>query len=220
MSSKLGEQDNLGVAHVMVETTAGEARAGALNATVAEQVEYNVSHAHDAAEDAANVAKVKGLELTGEPISTLEQLKAGASHATMSAAAEGEKDVESIKAAGASYIEQAKNLASSAIATARSYLPASLGGQPTSPDHDTHAKPASLEVQNVESSMQPAVSSAVETMKDYADTAKGTTGTHSTQLAEKSSLDVPPTDASLESGRHTVLEATYPSDADSGGEVE
>lgn len=63
--------------------------------------------------------KVKGPELTGEPISAAEQFEAGASHVTASAAAEGQRDVESAKAASASYIEQAKNLASDAIAAAQ-----------------------------------------------------------------------------------------------------
>lgn len=49
----------------------------------------------------------------------MEQLQAGVSHVTASAAAEGKSDVESAKATSASYIEQAKNLASSVITTAQ-----------------------------------------------------------------------------------------------------
>lgn len=49
----------------------------------------------------------------------MEQLQAGVSHVTANAAAEGQSDVESAKAASAPYIEQAKNLASSVITTAQ-----------------------------------------------------------------------------------------------------
>ena len=42
----------------MLETTAGEARSGTSNVTVAEQVEKTVDTAHTAAEHAATVAKV------------------------------------------------------------------------------------------------------------------------------------------------------------------
>jgi hypothetical protein len=48
--------------------------------------------------------------LTGEPVSAVEQLQAGASHVMASAAAEGQRDVEPAKAASASYIGQAKSL--------------------------------------------------------------------------------------------------------------
>ena len=57
-----------------------------------------------AAEDAAMVVfisatihfynKVKGPELTGEPVSAVVQFQAGASHVTASAAAEGQRNVE------------------------------------------------------------------------------------------------------------------------------
>lgn len=65
------------------------------------------------------MSQMKGPELTGESTSAVEQLQAGVSHVTANAAAEGQSDVESAKAASAPYIEQAKNLASSVITTAQ-----------------------------------------------------------------------------------------------------
>lgn len=65
------------------------------------------------------MSQMKGPELTGESTSAMEQLQAGVSHVTANAAAEGQSDVESTKAASAPYIEQAKNLASSVITTAQ-----------------------------------------------------------------------------------------------------
>jgi len=193
------------------------------NAAVADQIEENSERVHSAAEDAATVAKVKGPELTGEPISAVEQFQAGASHVTASAAAEGQRDVESAKAASASYIEQAKNLASDAIAAAQSYLPESLVGQ-TSPSLSPHTSPSSHS--NV-SSFKIKADSVLDTAGQYAKaaqdalqsqterlkgSAQGVVGTGSVQTAEQGrASDVPAISAPLESvGPHHTLGNTYP----------
>ncbi|KIL71688.1 hypothetical protein M378DRAFT_238202 [Amanita muscaria Koide BX008] len=170
------QQENPTTAHVVLETTAGEARAEAPTAKVAEQIEKNVDRTHTAAGHAAKVAKVKGPELTGESIPAVERLQAGASNVTTDAVVEGERDVENAKAAGASYLEQAKALASSAIATAQSYLPESLGGQTTSSDISPHTKPEFNKTapDSISSTLQSGVNSAIETTKQYAVAAQET----------------------------------------------
>lgn len=60
-----------------------------------------------------------GSDLTGEPTTAAGQFRGDASKTTATAVEEGKRDVEQAKATGAAYIQQAKQLASSAIETAQ-----------------------------------------------------------------------------------------------------
>ncbi|KAK2461563.1 hypothetical protein APHAL10511_006026 [Amanita phalloides] len=222
-SNVFANTENPEAAHVLLETTAGDARTQAPGPGAAEQIDQNVDRLHTAAQDAAKVAKVKGTELTGEPTSAVEQLQAGASHITTNATLEGEKDVESAKAAGASILEQVKNITMSTVAAVQSYLPENVVGHSTSSNSSPHTEPT---VHTNESNLRTGVNSVAESAKQYAqaaqDTAQlqmkgtaqgltGTTGTQGVQLAQTSC--VPAISAPLESGLHTTLGSTYPPSA-------
>ena len=59
----------------------------------------------------------KGRSLTGEAPSAVDQLRHDASKTTEAAVAEGERDVEAAKSAGAGLVDQAKGLIGNAIST-------------------------------------------------------------------------------------------------------
>jgi hypothetical protein len=63
-----------------------------------------------------------GSEMTGET-SALDTLQFQAQQATNSAAAEGQANVESAKAAGAGYLDQASTMASDVLASAQVISP-------------------------------------------------------------------------------------------------
>jgi len=116
------------------ETTAAYAQKNAPSPAVAQQIEQNVDNAQEAAYHAAAAAphKVPGAS-AGLP-SALDTLEQQSSAKTEAAVAEGKQDVHAAKAAGASYLEQVKEVATAAYNTAASYLPTTLTGaeQPTS----------------------------------------------------------------------------------------
>lgn len=60
-----------------------------------------------------------GKEHTGEPMTATDKLQKDVSKTTNAAVSEGKKDVDHVKAVGAGYVEQAKDLARSAIETAQ-----------------------------------------------------------------------------------------------------
>jgi hypothetical protein len=60
-----------------------------------------------------------GSKYTGEPTTATEQFRSDASRTTDAAVAEGKKDIDQAMAAGAGYVEQAKNLTNTAIETAQ-----------------------------------------------------------------------------------------------------
>ncbi|KAL4241830.1 hypothetical protein ABKN59_000730 [Abortiporus biennis] len=94
------------------ETSAAWAEAEAPNKSIADEVEHNAEVLHNAAEDAATKAQFKS------PAAAVDQLERGMSNTTNAAAAEGKSNVQG-------YVQQVKDLANSAIATAQSYLPSS-----------------------------------------------------------------------------------------------
>ncbi|KAJ3510654.1 hypothetical protein NLJ89_g4546 [Agrocybe chaxingu] len=133
---------------VALETTAAEARLEAPNRVAARQVEENAHREKESAEQVASIAKTLGPKYTGEPAtavaqfrgdsnsskvkttkSTMEQLQASASKTANAAVAEGRHDIEEMKAATSTYVQQARNLANSVIETAQAHLPTPMGGQ-------------------------------------------------------------------------------------------
>ncbi|KAJ3481717.1 hypothetical protein NLI96_g7473 [Meripilus lineatus] len=88
------------------ETSAAWAEAEASNVKLADQVEKNAEKMHHAARDAAATAQRRS------SVSAVDQLEQNLSAKTSQATAEGEANVQG-------YVAQAKNLASSALATAQ-----------------------------------------------------------------------------------------------------
>ncbi|KAG6827053.1 hypothetical protein H0H92_013370 [Tricholoma furcatifolium] len=117
-----------GKEEVECETTAAEARIEAPTSKIAHEIEVNAEHVHEAAVDAADLAKHKGPAFTGAPPSALDQLQQQSSVTTNAAVAEGKHDVEAAKAAGAEFVEHVKETVENAIHTAQHYLPDSVGG--------------------------------------------------------------------------------------------
>ncbi|KAF8216014.1 hypothetical protein K438DRAFT_1561048, partial [Mycena galopus ATCC 62051] len=115
-----------------------------------------------------------GPELTGQTAS--DRLQTQASVKTGAAVDQGREDVAAAKAAGATYVEQAKNLASSTLsstlATAQSYIPPGSG-----PDgaHTTG---------DVVSGLQAGASAAFETGKQILTTAHETAQPYIASAAE------------------------------------
>ncbi|KAF5384829.1 hypothetical protein D9615_001306 [Tricholomella constricta] len=186
------------------ETTAAEAQIEAPTAKIAREIEENAEHVHDVAHDAADAAKAKGRALTGTPPSAIDQLQQQARQKTEAAVAEGHHDVDAAKAVGAGYVEQVKTMAAHAIATAQSYLPASVGGHTS-----TTAQPAS----GVASSIQGGAATVVDTTKEYVASAQEAVKPHIEHVkgavqggpaTPASSTGIPATSAPLESGPHTI----------------
>ncbi|KAL0951525.1 hypothetical protein HGRIS_008209 [Hohenbuehelia grisea] len=235
MSTESGKIFNVaepqGAEQVQFETTAATAQVDAPSSTIAREVEHNAERAHDAALQAASSAKMHGALLTGETTTAAGQFKHEASATTNAAVAQGQHDVEAAKAAGAGYVEQAKALAGSALATAQSYLPAAVGGTSntttTTTDHSapTATGTASETLTNIASTVQAGAVSALETAKGYVAAAHETglsaaqphlekaketvqanlpIGTQPQVAPPASSTGIPATTAPLESGPHTV----------------
>ncbi|KAF7307079.1 hypothetical protein MIND_00501200 [Mycena indigotica] len=106
-------------------TTAAQAQAEAKTATVAREVEANAEHAKDVAENAAFVAQSKGPALTGQ--TATDRLQTEASIRTGQAVEEGKQSVAEAQAAGAGYVQQAKDYAAGAVASAQSMIPPGSG---------------------------------------------------------------------------------------------
>ncbi|KAH9982849.1 hypothetical protein BGW80DRAFT_48555 [Lactifluus volemus] len=112
-------------------TTAARAEAEQETPEATQQVHDAAEHAKGVAEHAASTAHTRGPGATGNTYDAVTQLGTKVEETMDAAVAEGQKNVQEATNVGASYLEQAKNLASSAISTAASYLPASLtGGSP------------------------------------------------------------------------------------------
>lgn len=60
-----------------------------------------------------------GEEYTGAPMSATDRLQRDASKTTNAAVSEGKNDIDHVKAVGAEYVEQVKELARSVIETAQ-----------------------------------------------------------------------------------------------------
>lgn len=97
------------------ETTAAQAQAEAPTSNIARQVEKSAEQEKDVARQAALAAESIGLG-QGSPSDELKQK-------TNQAVQEGQHDVEAAKAQGATYLEQAKNVAANVASTVQSYLP-------------------------------------------------------------------------------------------------
>jgi len=152
------------------QTTAAQAQAEAKTSTIAREVEANADQAKDVATNAAFVAQSKGPELTGQ--SATDRLQTEASVRTGAAVDQGQQDVAAAKAAGAGYVDQAKNLASNALASAQSYIPPGSG-----PDgaHTTG---------DVVSGLQTGATAAYETGKQILTTAAQTAQPYIASAAE------------------------------------
>ncbi|KAJ7225319.1 hypothetical protein GGX14DRAFT_638109 [Mycena pura] len=184
------------------QTTAAQAQAEAKTAPLARQVEANADQAQNAATDAAYVALAKGPQLTGQ--SATDRLQTDASVKTNAAVDQGKQDLAAAQAAGAGYVEQAKNLASSAVASAQSYIPPGSGedGAHTAGDVVAGVKAgasAVIETTKVAiAAAQPYVNSAAEAAQPHVTRAKdavtnymsGVTGTTTTQTAPVQGEDV------------------------------
>jgi len=112
-------------------TTAARAEAEQQTAQAAQAVHETAEHVKGVAEHAASTAHTRGPGVTGRAYDAVTQLRAKVEETTDTAVAEGQKNVQAAVNVGASYLEQAKGLASGAISTAASYLPASLTGGTT-----------------------------------------------------------------------------------------
>ncbi|RDB28669.1 hypothetical protein Hypma_015787 [Hypsizygus marmoreus] len=217
-----------GTERVGLETTAANAQIEAANSSVAREVEANAEQAQDVAHDAADAAKSKGPDFTGTPPSAIDQFEQQAKKKTDAAVAEGQHDVEAVKAASAGFIDEVKALAASAISTVESYLAAGVSGHPTGTQTgESHPS-------GIVPSLQSGAATAVETAKQYLasaqevahphiehakDTAQGYLGIAETQPTSQtpaSSTGIPATSAVLESGPHTV-DTPYPSTTTTAG---
>ncbi|KAJ7786511.1 hypothetical protein B0H16DRAFT_34505 [Mycena metata] len=134
------------------QTTAAQAQADAKTAPIAHEIEANAEQAKDAAQNAAHVAQSKGSELTGQ--TAADRLQTDVAVKTGAAVDQGQQDFEAAKASGAGYVEQAKTMASNAVASAQSYIPPGSGpnGQHTAGD--------------VVSGLQAGATAAISTTKD------------------------------------------------------
>ncbi|KAJ3750726.1 hypothetical protein DFH05DRAFT_1410441 [Lentinula detonsa] len=216
------------------ETTAAQAQAEAPTSEASRAVEYNAEQLQGAAQHAALAAKSLGKEFTGEPPSAADQLQAK----TNSAVAQGKADVDAAKVEGQSYLEQAKNLAGSAISSAQSYLPNS--------NPATHPSTGgSTAITDTLSQIQAGATTVLATGKEYLASAQNTAQPHIDRALEvaqphinkvseaasnyinnvdgetDTSTSVPPripaTSAPLESGPH-VVSTPYPSTTTKVGE--
>lgn len=151
---------------------------------------------------------------------------------------QGQADVETAKVQGQSYLDQAKSLAGSALATAQSYLPNSnpvthppTGSSTTSTDTlaqiqagaatalatgkeylDSAQTAAQPHIERAVEAAQPHINRVSEAASNYMNNVGGETDTSSSVPPK-----IPATSAPLESGPHTV-ETPYPSTTTKVGE--
>ncbi|KAI0319780.1 hypothetical protein OF83DRAFT_1108527 [Amylostereum chailletii] len=130
-------------------TTAANVTTNAPNSSAARQVAATAEHIKGVGEHAASTAHEKGPAVTGNPSDIVPQLGAK----TNEAVEQGKKDVEAASAAGATYLEQAKNIAGNVISSAQSYL----SGESNQTSPSTTASTAGTTASN-----------AFETTKQYA----------------------------------------------------
>ncbi|KAI0257180.1 hypothetical protein BJV78DRAFT_16923 [Lactifluus subvellereus] len=125
-------------------TTAARAEAEQETPEAAQLVHETAEHAKGVAEHAASAAHTRGPGVTGKAYDAVTRLGAKLEETTDAAVAEGQKDVQAAANVGSSYLEQVKNVASSAISTAASYLPASITGARTRDAPANKAQPGSV----------------------------------------------------------------------------
>lgn len=182
--------------------------------------------------------KAKGSQEASQTSSATETFKEQIKATTDNAVAEGERDVDSAKASAASYVQQAKDMASSTIAVAQvricnkfpltlsltkaglqnvqSYLPTNLGGQPpqTSPQAGEDGTGTSFRQaeETVSETGKDCLESAQRNARPYIDKVEGmvqgSAGTAGIQGG------TPAITAPLESGTHGVDTMYPPKDQD------
>ncbi|GJE85834.1 hypothetical protein PsYK624_019130 [Phanerochaete sordida] len=170
MSSATGPSD------ARFETTAAWQAAEASDIRLQNEVEKNAVQAHQVAEQAANTAQFKhpSAELA------VDRLEEGLSEKTNEAVAEGQSTVASATATAGGYVQQAREIVGGAMATAASYLPASMPGSTATPTDQTTTTPTGS---SVASTLQSAAGTAVETAKTVLTTAQQTVQPHVERLA-------------------------------------
>ncbi|KAI0347773.1 hypothetical protein BDW22DRAFT_1479693 [Trametopsis cervina] len=200
------------------ETTAAVAATEASTIELQNNVETNAAHVHEAADDAAKAAQFK-VPAAGVAIVNLE---AGLAEKTDAAVAEGQANTQG-------YVQQAREIAGSALATAATYLPTSITGASTT-DNTTTAgsgvlsnlsSAAGTAVETAKSAYTtasqaaaPHVETAKQTLQPHYETAKAAVQPHVDRLTEavgntvgttpSKPADVPATTAPLESGNGHV----------------
>ncbi|TFY72789.1 hypothetical protein EVG20_g203 [Dentipellis fragilis] len=198
-------------------TTASNAESQAPNAAIAEKIHQTAQHVQGVAEHAASTAHTKGPGVTGNTSDAFVQLGTKAAETRDAAVAEGHKSVDSATATGAHYLEQAMNLAGSAMATAQSYLP---NGVPStsanaSPATSTRGSASSAKatalstletaqqyLSSAQQAAQPYISGAQQAAQPHVDAAKSTLQSY--LPGSQKPNDVASSTAPLESGPHTV----------------
>jgi hypothetical protein len=208
-----------------IQTTAAQAVHQAPDFSTAFQAESNARKEQEAAKQAAVTAKTMGRKMTGEPTTA-----AAAYHSpTDAAVAEGKHDIEQAKAVGAGYVAQAKQMVSSTVEAAQSFVSGNsqnptdgdvmtgtgtgTGKTVTEIGADTFAslqvmaenalKVAQPVVQSAYTTIvdtaQPVVSSATQATKEYIASAKAT------------GLESPPADTKLKpASEHNIPSKTAP----------
>ncbi|KAI0257927.1 hypothetical protein BC834DRAFT_307285 [Gloeopeniophorella convolvens] len=159
--------------------TTSAARAEAVQSTpaAAHEVHETAQHAKGVAENAASAAHNRGPGATGNLSDVVPQFATKVRATTDAAVEEGQRDVQAAANTGAGYLEQAKNLASSAIATATAYLPASVSGTNPNPSTTTQSPASTNTASTINTAKQYAASAqvaaqpALETAKQYASSA-------------------------------------------------
>jgi len=221
--------------HSILDNTVSEAASTAPNAMVTRQIEQNADKEQQAAQQAASVAKTMGSHYTGEPTTATGEFQDNAARTTNAAVAEGKYDVAAAKAAGAAYVEKAKEFATSALETAQSYLPKSVGGTTPSTTRESKTEShapgtevlASVEAtaedvyNKVAAAAQPHIEHVKSAAQGYVAGAQGE-GVHTSSASGTESPIKPAgqnkvtavSSAPLESGPHTV-DAPYPATSSS-----
>lgn len=174
-------QEAEGVDLVQHQTTAATAQAEAPTSNIAREVEHNAEIEQEAARKAAAAAKSKVPSLSNEtpsPTAAVNQLQKGVQQTTDAAVAEGQHDVEAAKAQGATYLEQAKSVASNVASTVQSYLPASVGGQSNTTTTTSTTGGASTTVSNVAAQAQAGATAAIGVAGEYLAAAQKTAQPH------------------------------------------
>jgi len=127
-------EEPTGVEQVAHQTTVAEARIDATSPKAARQIDANAEQTHGVAEQAAQAAQGMGPDFTGgNGRGPLDSLANDMSQKTDVAAQQGQKDVEHAKAAGATYVDQAKAAAGGVYNSAQNFV---QSGQPKGTNAD------------------------------------------------------------------------------------
>ncbi|KAI0697529.1 hypothetical protein BC835DRAFT_1337531 [Cytidiella melzeri] len=140
-----------GPADARFETTAAWAASETSTAELQNVVEQNAEQAQRAADEAAKAAQHKVASTGG----AIDNLEAGLAQKTDEAVAEGHANTQG-------YVQQARELAGNAFATAASYMPTSIPGTTTDGTSSTTVSQTSS---NVMATLASAAGTALETAK-------------------------------------------------------